>query len=105
MTSGDRDVTPRRVDAPRRRFLVAAAVGAGALAGRAARAGEASPPNDAPWSQMLGPGVVDRPYGQPSDFVKDVIRRNVSWLTATPESTIRFTPLQDQTGIVTPKGL
>jgi sulfane dehydrogenase subunit SoxC len=105
MTSGPRDVTPSRVDAPRRRFLVAAAAGVGALAGQAARAGEASPPNDEPWSQMLGPGVVDRPYGQPSDFVKDVIRRNVPWLTATPESSVSFTPLQDQSGIITPNGL
>ena len=105
MTSGQRNVTPPKVDAPRRRFLIAAAAGAGALAAQSARAGEAFPPNDAPWSQMLGPGVVDRPYGQPSDFVKDVIRRNVPWLTATAESSVSFTPLQDQTGIITPNGL
>ena len=54
---------------------------------------------------MLGPGVVDRPYGQPSEFVKDVIRRNVPWLTATPESSVSFTPLQDQPGIITANGL
>jgi sulfane dehydrogenase subunit SoxC len=92
-------------DADRRRFLtLSAALGAGALAG-SARAAESSPPSDAPWSQMLGPGVVDKPYGEPSEFVKDVIRRNVPWLTATPESSVSFTPLQDQTGIITPNGL
>lgn len=71
----------------RRRFIKLAAAAAGtALFGRAARAGDAFPPKDPPWSQALGPGVVDRPYGQPSQFVKDVIRRNVPWLTATAES-------------------
>jgi sulfane dehydrogenase subunit SoxC len=90
----------------RRRFLqMGAALSAGVLAGRSVRAEEASPPADAPWSQMLGPGVVDKPYGEPSEFVKDVIRRHVPWLTATPESSISFTPLQDQTGIITPNGL
>jgi sulfane dehydrogenase subunit SoxC len=93
-------------DTGRRRFLtLSAALGAGALAGGAAGAAEFYPPNDAPWSQTLGPGVVDKPYGEPSEFVKDVIRRNVPWLTATPESSISFTPLQDQTGIITPNGL
>jgi sulfane dehydrogenase subunit SoxC len=84
---------------------MSAALGAGAFAGGTARAAESYPPNDAPWSQTLGPGVVDKPYGEPSEFVKDVIRRNVPWLTATPESSISFTPLQDQTGIITPNGL
>ena len=78
----------------RRRFLLGAAAAGGALIGaHVARAGEAAPPADPEWSQMLGPGVVDRPYGKPSDFVKDVIRRNVPWLTAGTESSISFTPL------------
>jgi sulfane dehydrogenase subunit SoxC len=91
----------------RRRFLTLAAglAGSAALSASPSRAGDSYPPNDAPWSQMLGPGVVDRPYGQPSEFVKDVIRRNVPWLTATQESSVSFTPLQDQTGIITPNGL
>src|SRR5690242_12265271 len=91
----------------RRRFLTLTAglAGSAVLGAAPARAAESYPPKDAPWSQTLGPGVVDRPYGQPSDFVKDVIRRNVPWLTATPESSISFSPLQDQTGIITPNGL
>ena len=90
----------------RRRFLALGSALAGSAAvARASYAGEASPPNDAEWSQMLGPGVVDRPYGQPSRYVKDVIRRNVPWLTATPESSVSFTPLQDQPGIITATGL
>jgi len=92
--------------AGRRRFikLSAAAVG-GALLGRGARAGEAFPPQDPPWSQSLGPGIVDKPYGQPSPFVKDVIRRNVPWLTASKESSVSFSPIQDLSGIITPNGL
>ena len=83
----------------RRTFLkLGAALAGGALFGRgAAEAGtpDAFPPQDAPWSQSLGPGIVDRPYGQPSQFVKDVIRRNVPWLTASNESSVSFSPLQD----------
>ncbi len=65
----------------------------------------ASPPADPPWSTALGSGVVDRPYGIPSSFEKYVIRRNVPWLTATTLSSVSFTPLQHQTGIITPNGL
>jgi len=65
----------------------------------------ASPPADPAWSQALGPGVVDRPYGRPADFEAGVIRRNVPWLTAGTESSISFSPLQDLHGIITPNGL
>ncbi len=69
----------------RRRFLWnVAAVTGGVVGARAVRAEETAPPADADWSKMLGPGVVDPPYGQPSEFVKDVILRNVPWQTATP---------------------
>ena len=83
-----------------------AASGAMLMPGLArAASAEAGPPGDPPWSQSIGPGVVARTYGQPSDFEKDVIRRNVPWLTATPESSVSFTPLQDQPGIITANGL
>ena len=48
----------------RRTFLALGAAAAGsALLGRGAEAetAEAFPPKDAPWSQSLGPGIVDRP--------------------------------------------
>jgi len=77
----------------------------GALFSRAAQADDAFPPKDAPWTQSLGPGIVDKPYGQPSPFVKDVIRRNVPWLTASKESSVSFSPIQDLNGIITPNGL
>jgi sulfane dehydrogenase subunit SoxC len=85
------------------------AAAAGALAfGRSegvAQKVERSPPADAPWSQSMGPGVVDRPYGRPADAEAGVIRRNVPWLTAGTESSISFSPLQDLHGIITPNGL
>jgi len=68
------------------------------------RAG-AAPPADPAWSRELGPGVDDHPYGQPSRYVRDVIRRPVPWLTQTTESSVSFTPLQDQPGIITANGL
>ena len=100
-----------RAENSRRSFLriggAAAAGAAGAILGRAgaAAAGEASPPAEPDWSSAIGSGVVDRPYGSPSEFEKDVIRRDVPWLTATRESSISFAPLQSLHGIITPNGL
>lgn len=91
----------------RRSFLTlgAAMAGSAVFGAGVAEAADAFPPKDPPWSLSLGPGVVDRPYGQPSGFVKDVIRRNVPWLTATRESSVSFSPLQDLSGTITPNGL
>ena len=97
-----------KAEGSRRSILrIGAAMAGGAMLGRAARAaaGESSPPAEPDWTQAVGPGVVDRPYGKPSDFEKGVIRRNVPWLTATPESSVSFTPLQSLDGIITPNGL
>jgi sulfane dehydrogenase subunit SoxC len=90
----------------RRGFLaLGSALAGSAVMGGKASAADSYPPKDPDWSLMLGPGVVDRPYGHPSQFVKGVIRRNVPWLTATQESSVSFTPLQDQPGIITANGL
>jgi sulfane dehydrogenase subunit SoxC len=91
---------------PGRRTMFRAGMAAGmvALAGRA-RADDPSPPADGPWSRTIGPGVVDRVYGMPSHFEKDVIRRDVPFLTATPQSSVSFTPLQHQQGIITASGV
>jgi sulfane dehydrogenase subunit SoxC len=63
------------------------------------------PPNVPEWTPYLGAGVDANPYGMPSEHESHVIRRNVEWLTASTESSINFTPLQDLDGIVTPNGL
>jgi sulfane dehydrogenase subunit SoxC len=57
------------------------------------------------WSQFLGDGVDARPYGMPSQFEKTVVRQNVEWLTASPQSSVNFTPLHKLEGIITPNGL
>ena len=96
-------------DAPRpsrRGFLTGAASLAAAGATGDARADDKNlPPSVAPWSKSLGDGVAVRPYGHPSKFEKDVIRRDVQWLTASRESSVSFTPLHELDGIITPNGL
>jgi sulfane dehydrogenase subunit SoxC len=97
-----------RLHKSRRSILrIGAAMAGGAVLGPAAGAAamESSPPGEPDWTKSTGSGVVDLPYGKPSEFEKDVIRRNVPWLTATPESSVSFTPLQSLDGIITPNGL
>jgi len=57
------------------------------------------------WSQTLGDGVQAHPYGVPSPFEKNVIRRDVEWLTAGQQSSVNFTPLHALEGTITPNGL
>ena len=90
----------------RKLFRLGSAAVAGTLLTRTkAGAEEASPPADNPWSQTMGAGVVDRPYGVPAEGEAGVIRRNVPWLTAGTESSVSFSPLQELNGIITPNGL
>lgn len=57
------------------------------------------------WTRQLGPGVGNEPYGKPSPFEKQVVRRFLPWMRATQQSSVSFTPLQDLHGIITPSGL
>jgi sulfane dehydrogenase subunit SoxC len=83
--------------------------GAAALAGPAAAADTTAnanlPPNVADWTRMLGEGVTVRTYGKPAKYEAHVGRRDVSWLTASPQSSVSFTPLHEIDGIITPNGL
>lgn len=63
------------------------------------------PPSLPPWSQQLGKPVAADPYGKPSPFEANIIRRISPGLTTTRESTIAFTPLQNLFGTITPNGL
>ena len=91
----------------RRAFLRgSAAVAAGTVAGGAAA-------QDAPdpaitelqdWASYLGVGVDETPYGLPIKFETDVVRRSVPWLTASPISSINFTPIHALDGTITPQG-
>jgi sulfane dehydrogenase subunit SoxC len=103
--------SPAKPDAlSRRRFLSGAAVAGAGLAGTGLARAETAKPDPLitevqDWSRYLGEGVDKRPYGTPSRFEKYVMRRDVSWLTASPESSVNFTPLHELDGIITPSGL
>jgi sulfane dehydrogenase subunit SoxC len=85
----------------------AAASGAALVGGATAARAEGDPAilEKQPWSQFLGAGVDEAPYGMPSQFEVHVRRQNVPWLTADPVSSINFTPLHELDGIITPNGL
>jgi sulfane dehydrogenase subunit SoxC len=97
----------------RRGFLKGGAAVAGAVAavagGRAFAQGAGAkafePPNVAPWTRALGAPVVALPYGVPSEFEANVVRRQSPGLTPQPQSSVSFTPLQNLIGIITPSGL
>lgn len=96
----------------RRTFLRTGLAAGGAAIGSAAlgapqNAGNPKnlPPNVPSWTQALGDGVATRPYGRPSKFEANVVRRDVEWLTASRESSVSFTPLHDLDGIITPNGV
>ena len=94
----------------RRAILKSAAAGSAAMvAGAAGAQGAGNPENQPPnvpdWSKSLGEGVDARPYGKPSEFETEAVRRHVRWLTASTESSVNFTPLHELDGIITPNGL
>jgi len=91
----------------RRSFLRgAAAAGAGALSAGAAAAQSPDPliTELQPWANSFGDGVDETPYGLPIEYEKDVVRRNVEWLTADTVSSINFTPIHALDGTITPQG-
>lgn len=88
----------------------AALLAGGSQAARAAgaaadRASKAMPPGIPAWSQTLGKPVGANPYGIPSSFESNIIRRSSPGLTTTTQSSVVFTPLQNLFGIITPNGL
>ncbi|MEX0310839.1 MAG: sulfite dehydrogenase [Tateyamaria sp.] len=90
----------------RRAFLRgSAAVATGAVAG-AASANGADPliTELQDWASYTGVGVDETPYGMPISFESHVVRRNVEWLTASPISSINFTPIHALDGTITPQG-
>jgi sulfane dehydrogenase subunit SoxC len=83
----------------------AAALGGSAFAAATAPNPANLPPNVADWTRMLGEGVAVRTYGKPAKHEAHVGRRDVSWLTASPQSSVSFTPLHEIDGVITPNGL
>jgi sulfane dehydrogenase subunit SoxC len=94
-----------------RRSFMAKALAMGAGAGVAARAGAADGGGDPAILELpahtrgLGQPVAARPYGQPSAFEKNLVRRESPGLTRVGAASVSFTPLQGLFGIVTPTGL
>ncbi|HEX7438342.1 MAG TPA: sulfite dehydrogenase [Caldimonas sp.] len=94
--------------AARRGFLGRAlALGAGALAGQAARAEEGDPAILTLPEHSLGLGqpVAATGYGVPSKWEKNLQRRESPGLTRVGQASVSFCPLQGLFGIITPSGL
>jgi sulfane dehydrogenase subunit SoxC len=85
--------------------IVAGGAGAGTPQGTPPGNPANQPPNIPDWTRSLGEGVAVRGYGKPSEFEKNIIRRDVEWLTASRESSVSFTPLHALDGPITPNGL
>lgn len=86
----------------RRALKLLFAGGAAAGAGAAFAEGGLEVPA---WSKSLGKPVAADPYGMPSSYERNVLRRESPGLTTTPHSSVAFTPLQNLFGIITPNGL
>lgn len=97
------------VRAGRRGFLAgAAAAAAGAMATQRALAQAGDDPaivNLPAHSKGLGQPVAARAYGLPSEWEKNLQRRQSPGLTRVPQSSVSFAPLQGLFGIITPSGL
>jgi sulfane dehydrogenase subunit SoxC len=95
------------VQAGRRDFLRGALVAATAgMAGRAVAAdGDPAILNLPEHTRSLGQPVAARPYGLPSQYEKNVQRRESPGLTRVGAASVSFTPLQGLFGIITPNGL
>lgn len=93
--------------AERRQFLKNSLImlGAGITASSSLLAQSNLPPNIPKWSKTLGKGVLNNPYGFPSDYEKETVRRTVDWLTQDRISSVSMTPLHRLKGIITPNGL
>jgi len=100
--------SPRR-DFLRKSFLGAAAALAAGVAGRAraadGAAGDGAILTPQPWATTLGQPVAAHPYGQPSPFEKNLVRRESPGLTRVSAASVSFAPLQGFFGIITPNGL
>ncbi len=100
----------RDVRAGRRGFLAAALASAsGAALATAATAasaeGDSAILSLPPHSKGLGQGAAARGYGSPSEWEKNLQRRESPGLTRVNQAGVSFCPLQSLFGIVTPSGL
>ena len=94
-----------RRDFLRKAFVAAGAAVAAPAVANAQSAGDPAILELPPWSKMLGKPVAANPYGMPSMYEKNLVRRESPGLTRVSGSSVAFTPLQGLFGIITPSGL
>ncbi|MFN4342299.1 MAG: sulfite dehydrogenase [Azonexus sp.] len=103
------DEQVKAVGAGRRDFLRKSFLAAGAAmtAPLAARASEGDPDilNLPTWTTTLGQPVAVNPYGMPSKYESQLVRRESPGLTRVGGASVSFCPLQGLFGIITPSGL
>jgi sulfane dehydrogenase subunit SoxC len=97
------DVQAGRRDFLRGAFLAAAAAATGSAS--AQPAGDPAILEIPEHGKSLGQPVAARPYGMPSQYEKNLQRRESPGLTRVGASSVSFAPLQGLFGIVTPNGL
>ncbi|OOG37893.1 sulfite dehydrogenase [Polaromonas sp. A23] len=97
----------QEVRAGRRGFLSSAMAAAASamVAGRASATDDPAILNLPAHSKGLGQPVAARGYGSPSEWEKNLQRRESPGLTRVPQSSVSFCPLQGLFGIITPSGL
>ncbi|WP_193164920.1 sulfite dehydrogenase [Microbulbifer hainanensis] len=105
-------VSQSGVDENRRRLLrtsfttaLAGMLGAGLSARAAAAEGDPDILTLPPWSKSLGNAVATNPYGQPSKYEANIVRRQSPGLTQTAQASVSFSPLQGMFGMITASGL
>ncbi|WP_374326545.1 sulfite dehydrogenase [Azonexus sp.] len=99
-----KSVAAGRRDFLRKSFLAAGAALAAPVAARAAE-GDPAILNLPSWTTTLGLPVAMNPYGQPSKYESQLLRRESPGLTRVGQASVSFTPLQGLFGIITPSGL
>ncbi len=98
-------VATGRRDFLRKSFLAAGAALAAPIAARAAGEGDSNILNLPEWSTTLGKPVATSPYGLPSKFESQLLRRESPGLARVGGASVSFAPLQGLFGIITPSGL
>jgi sulfane dehydrogenase subunit SoxC len=108
------EITSEGLSETRRGFLrksfLAAGAAIGAAAGKPALAQAAGDGDPAiiklpAHSTSLGKPVAANPYGVPSKYETNLLRRESPGLTRVSQASVAFTPLQGLFGIITPSGL
>ena len=99
-----------RRDFLRKSFVAASAlVAGGAALTQGARAatfvGDPNILNHTDYDQALGLPVASNPYGVPSKYETNLLRRESPGLTQVGGASVSFAPLQGLFGIITPSGL